>query len=259
MQYINTNKLEKLNLNKDNTFIVLDFDKTITSFESKDSWDVCGGMLDNEFKDKLNKYYEYYGPIETDYSMDEKQKEKYMVEWYDKCMNLYYEYHLTKEKLEESIRKSKIIFREGAKKFIEEANKNNIPIIILSAGIGNVIEGFLKLNNCYFENIYIISNFIEFDKIGNMKKFNSRMIHSLNKTMEGHLSNEFECKTNERKFGILAGDLIDDKKMVPKDMLENVISVGFLNNENNLDVYNKNFDIVLTNEDATFSKINDLV
>ena len=42
-------------------------------------------------------------------------------------------------------------------------------------------------------------------------------------------------------------------------MLENVISVGFLNNENNLDVYNKNFDIVLTNEDATFSKINDLV
>ena len=35
----------------------------------------------------------------------------------------------------------------------------NIPVIIISAGIGNFIEKFLIDNNCYFDNIYLISNY----------------------------------------------------------------------------------------------------
>ena len=39
MRYFNKNKINKLKINKDNTYIVIDFDKTITSYESSDSWD----------------------------------------------------------------------------------------------------------------------------------------------------------------------------------------------------------------------------
>ena len=39
MKYINTNKLEKIKLNNKNLYIISDFDRTITSFESEDSWD----------------------------------------------------------------------------------------------------------------------------------------------------------------------------------------------------------------------------
>ena len=38
MKYINTNKLEQIKLSKDNYYVILDFDKTITSKKSLDSW-----------------------------------------------------------------------------------------------------------------------------------------------------------------------------------------------------------------------------
>lgn len=259
MKYINTNKLEKLKLNKENIFIFLDFDKTITSFDSKDSWDVCGRLLSEEFKKKSDEIYQKYSPIEINYKINNIEKEKYMIEWYNKSMDLYYEYHLTKEKLEQSIYKGKIMFRKGAKEFLEKANKYNIPLIILSAGIGNVIEEFLKINNCYLDNIYIISNFIKFDEKGNMKQFEDKMIHTLNKNMKGHLPKSFQEKVKQKQYGILVGDLIEDKKMVSEDILKDVVTIGFLMNDDNLEVYNKNFDIVLDNEDATFENIDDLV
>ncbi len=259
MEYINTNKLEKLKINKDNTFIVLDFDRTITTFESLDSWDASGKELDKEFKDKQNELYKYYRPIEMDYTIKNEEKEIYMEEWYNKCINLYYEHHLTKEKFEKSMKDSKLIFREGTREFLKKANQNQIPLIILSAGIGNVIEQFLKANDCYFENMYIISNFIEFDKNGNMKKFNDNVIHTGNKKIKGNLSKEFQEKIRQKEYGILVGDLIEDKKMVEKDKLQNVITIGLLQDDRNLEFYKENFDIVLNNEDATFTNIEKLV
>lgn len=259
MQHINTNKLEKFDLKKENIFIVLDFDKTITSFESKDSWGVCSSKLSKECNKKLDEIYEYYSPIEVDYTIEETEKEKYMIEWYEKCINTYYEYNLTKEKLEKSINQGDLIFRKGAKEFLKKAKENKIPLIILSAGIGNIIEQFLKENNCYFDNMYIISNFIKFDEKGNMQKFNDKMIHTLNKNMKGQLPNELQEKLEQREYGILVGDLIDDKKMVSKERLNKVVTIGLLANDINLDIYNKNFDIVLDKEDATFEFIEKLV
>lgn len=55
-----------------------------------------------------------------------------------------------------------------------------VPVIILSAGIGNAIETFLNNEKCYYDNIYIISNFIEF-KEDKMQKFTASLIHSMNK------------------------------------------------------------------------------
>lgn len=164
MKYINTDKLENLEINKQNVYIVIDFDKTITAANSADSWDASGCILGNNFKKDANELYEFYAPIELDYTLSFEEKEKYMIEWYGKCMDLYYQYKLTKDKLKQSVQSSDLIFRKGAKEFIKIAYAENIPIVILSAGIGNVIEQFLKDNDCYFDNMYIISNFIEFNK-----------------------------------------------------------------------------------------------
>lgn len=54
-------------------------------------------------------------------------------------------------------------FRKDAKEFLEFLNKRKIPIIIISAEIGNFIEQFLIKNNCNFDDIYIVSNFIKFE------------------------------------------------------------------------------------------------
>lgn len=255
MKYINTKKLEELKINKDNVYLVLDFDRTITSKESDDSWSVSGSLLGEDFKEKSNELYLKYRPIELDYQITVKEKEKAMAEWYGRCMDLYYRYHLTEELLRKSIKQGKLIFRKGAKEFLQKVNESNIPIIILSAGIGNVVEQCLKENNCYFDNIYIISNFIEFEKNGKMKKFdNSKMVHTLNKSMKGKLPQYYLDKLKDKTYKILLGDLKEDEKMVEREEWNTTLKVGILENETKerLNTYKKAFDIVLTEDDATF-------
>ena len=136
-------------------------------------------------------------------------------------------------------------------------NENDIPVIILSAGIGNVIEKFLRDNKCYYKNMLIISNFIVFDEDGNMKKFDNDMIHSLNKNIKGKIPHEFEEKIRKRTQRLVLGDLIEDKNMVDVKEGKEIISVGFLNKNiaENLKIYKEKFDIVLTNEDANFDVV----
>ena len=57
-----------------------------------------------------------------------------------------------------------------------------------------------------------------------------------------------------REYIILLGDRVEDIKMIPKDKLKNTITFGFLDEdkgiEQNLEKYNSNFDVVLTNNSS---------
>ncbi len=255
MIYINNEeKVNKLKekMDKNNICIFLDYDKTITSSESEDSWATTANrkVMGQEISNDLDKLYEKYGPIEFDYSMDITEREKYIIEWYDKCMELYYTYHLTEQKLKESIDNSNLILRDGVKEFLFKLYKNDIPVIILSAGIGNVIEQSLKKEKCYYNNIHMISNFIKFDDNGNMIKFCDNMIHSLNKNIDKLGNLQLKEKIEAKEYRIVIGDLVEDIYMMGKYPEDKSLKIGFLNKNitENLEVYNKNFDIVLTKE-----------
>ena len=146
-------------------------------------------------------------------------------------------------------------FRKGAKELLIKAHTNKIPVIILSAGIGNTIKQFLEDNNCLcYDTMYIISNFIEFDDNDKVTEFdNSKIIHSLNKNMKGHLPDDFKRNLKNKKYKILIGDLIEDINMVDEKEENTTLRIGILTkemeNKQNLDLYNKRFDIVLTEEE----------
>ena len=228
MIYINEEKISKIKLEEDNFFVAIDFDKTITARKCCDSWGTCESVLGEEFTRKTELICQKYAPIELNYEISFDEKNKAMEEWYYSNMQLFYDYHLTKAQLEESIENSTIIFRDGAKEFLKDMFKRNIPVVILSAGIGNVIELFLKKNNCYTDNIYIISNFIKFDNVGNMNKPDVVLIHTLNKTMKNHITPEFEEKISKRKYRLLLGDFIEDKNMISKEEWDETIAIRIL-------------------------------
>lgn len=261
MIFINNEKLNKIKLNKSNFYVVIDFDRTITETNSCQSWNVCNSVLDDNFKKKSKELVEKYEPIEVDYTISFEEKNKAMIEWYSRSMNVFYEFHLTNQILMESVSKSNISFREGAKEFLKNMYENHIPVIIVSAGIGNVIEECLKQRNCLYENISIISNFIKFDENGNMKKYDTKIIHSLNKNMDEYLSDLDREKIQDKSYCLLVGDLVEDKTMVDSSVLEKSILVGFLNQniKANLEVYKENFDIVLSENDGTFKVLSKLI
>ena len=156
------NNKKNLKLDKNNTYVVIDFDKTITPYESTDSWAASANpnIVDNGLIKEMDELYEKYRPIEMDYSISKEEKLKAMEIWYSECMDLYYKYNLTKEQMQKSIQSSNVKFRKGAKELLQLLHSENIPVIVLSAGIGNTIEQFLKDNNSLFDTMYIISNFI---------------------------------------------------------------------------------------------------
>ena len=226
----------------------MDFDKTITSYDSSDSWDAAANpkFVEPGIRSDMDKLYKKYRPIEIDTTIEDNIKSKYMNEWFKTHINLFYEYGITEQAINTVVEKNLLKFREGAKEYIEYLHKNNIPLIIVSAGIGNIIKGFLEKNNCYFSNIVIISNFIEFEN-GKMKTIKNETIHSLNKNIV-KLPKNIQNKLLGRKYIILYGDGLADIKMVPKENLNNTISVGFLEAKilESLEAFNNVFDIVCT-------------
>ncbi len=258
MRYTNTNKIENIPLSKDNYYVVLDFDGTITNVESIDSWiaSIDFEMYDEECKKDIEKLNGKYKPIEADYEMEYEIKKQHLSDWYQKSMYLLYKYQLTYTKLQKALQKEKLKLREGAKEFLKNLHQKNIPVIIISAGIGNTIEEFLKKQECYYDNIYIISNFLTF-KDDKMQKFEGTIIHSMNKKMEGFLPEIWQKQINQKKYAILCGDIVDDIQMVKKEDLDKVITIGFLNNrtDENLKRYHQNYDFVLTDEEACFQEV----
>ena len=256
MEYVEKYEQKNIQLKHENMYVVMDFDGTITKYTKVDSWDVAGQGLGEDFKVELARLFNKYRPIELDYKISYEDKCKAMEDWYKQCINLYYKYNLTKNNLDKAIENCGIEFRDGIKTFFEYMNTKNVPVIILSAGIGNVIEGVLKNNNCYYENMYIISNFINFDEKGNIHKFNGEIINSTNKRLDKIQLGIWGKKLENRKYKLLLGDLIEDKNMLKSEEWDTTVTVGFIEKAlENLPKFQDAFDIVLTNEDANYNKV----
>lgn len=250
-------KLKKFNEN--NTYVVTDFDRTITKGRSTSSWSILSKSKEvpAEYVKRRQEYYDYYRPIEIDETLDYDTKNKLMTEWWTKHINLFIEFKLKKSVIDNAARDLDVMeFREGAKEFLESLYKRNIPVIIISAGIGNFIEQFLIRNNCNFDNIYIVSNFLKFEN-GIACGICENIIHSLNKN-EVNLPKNVKEKIKNRENVILLGDNISDIKMISKEHQEKAFKIGFLEEkiEENKDKYINDFDL-LGIDNTSYFEINE--
>lgn len=229
-------------------FIIADFDHTITDQKSESSWGVLetSNLLKKENRQKCLKYKEYYLPIEKDTKISKEKKAIYLKQWLEKNLNIFIDSKLTKEQIDEiSSKKESMILRKGVGELFDFTKKNNIPIIIISAGIKDVIINFLKSNNLLYNNIFILSNEIVY-KDNIIAGFKHEAMHTLNKR-EVTYPKEIREKVKDRKEVILLGDNIEDIMMIPKN-IKKAIKIGFLNGNKNKKIFEKKFDILYKEE-----------
>ena len=248
---INPKVKKELPLNDyDNIYVVTDFDRTITNGSSKTSWSILAGsnLVPERYIKERQELYDIYRPIEIADDIDYDYKLKMMKEWFQKHIELFVKYKISKQVFDEAATNLRIMeFRPYAKEFIEFLHKNNIPLIIISAGIGNFIESFLEHNNCNYDNIYISSNKIIFkDNIAS--GVDKNIIHSFNKN-EVSLPENILSKIKNRDNVILLGDQVSDLNMVNKNNHNKVITVGFLTPDAKIEPMISNFDIVCEEQD----------
>ena len=56
-----------------------------------------------------------------------------------------------------------ILYRERCEVFFQLLNKRQVPLLIFSAGLGDVIEETIKLQSRMYKNIKIVSNYMDFN------------------------------------------------------------------------------------------------
>ena len=253
------NKVKNWNLN--NIYVLTDFDRTITDGGCDSTWGILSksGLVSKQYEEERNKLFEYYRPIELDASMDLKAKNKMMIDWWNKHIELFIKYNFEESVINFASKNDKILkFRDGAKEFLELMRDNNVPVIIISAGVGNFIKQFLINNDCDFKNIYILSNFIEFEE-GRVCGVKGGIIHSLNKNQIEYPI-DLQNKIKDRENIVLLGDSISDITMAKDDDVESALKIGFLDVkiEENKQYFLEKFDIVGINN-TSFYEIMDKI
>ncbi len=241
----------------ENYIVVSDFDRTITSGKSLNSWCVLDDNPDvcQEYKEEMELLQDHYSKIEIDPTVPDEIKHKEMLDWWNKHLDLFIKYQFTEDLFHKtSSSKSVMDLREGFKKFVTYLKEKNVPLIIISAGLTNVIKAFLIEHDIDLDNIYIISNEIYFEN-NIAKGISHEIIHSMNKS-EISLPVELKEELKIRRKVLLFGDNLKDIDMVDKENHDEVLSIGFVNQINikYTEDFFKIYDIIL-NVDEDFNTV----
>lgn len=272
---INTKKLEELKnkIRKDGAgkiHILADFDRTLTtafvdgcSRPSLISVLRDGNYLTPDYAPKAHELYNKYHPIEIDPKIPKEEKKKAMEEWWETHFNLLIRCGLNRKDLETVVSSEKVKFRQGFADFMDFLKDNNIPLVIMSSsGLGgDIISMYLKNTGKLYNNTYIISNTFVWDEKGNAVAVKQPIIHGMNKDETiVHDFPDIYKKIKDRKNIILLGDNIEDIGMIGGFEYQNIIKVGFLNEniEANLENYKNNFDAIIL-KDGPMDFINNLL
>jgi len=132
----------------------------------------------------------------------------------------------------------KFRIREGVKEAFQILHDKGVPVIFISAGVGNVIEEVTR--QCIAEtsgrlsdvwpNVKILSNNMLWDQNGEFEDFSTPLIHMFNKSLQD-APLDLRQMLKGRDIGILCGDGLGDLTMAHGVETTDVLKFGFLNDK----------------------------
>jgi len=184
---------------------------------------------------------------------------------WEKTHGLLIEGGLTYEDIKKSVSDAAIAFRDGVVELFEYLEERDIPVLVFSAGLADIIEEvFRQKLHRPFKNVKVVSNRMVFNEEGRLVSFKGKTIHVLNKNEHAldmaapvhdnlgdpNGSIDDYSLVRKRTNVLLLGDHIGDLGMSDGLNYENRIAVGFLNAniEKSLNDYSKAFDVVYLND-----------
>nr|XP_040047967.1 cytosolic 5'-nucleotidase 3-like [Gasterosteus aculeatus aculeatus] len=240
--------------------VISDFDMTLTRFAYNGKrCPTCHNILDNsrlisndckvELKELLDTYY----PIEIDCTRPVDEKLPLMVEWWTKAHEILVQQEIKKDQLAVAVRESEAKLRDGYQLLFDHLHEHSIPLLIFSAGIGDILEEVIRQAGVFHPNVKVFSNYMDFDESGVLRAFKGELIHIYNKREGALLNTGHFQELRTRPNVLLLGDSLGDLNMADgvHDM-ENILKIGFLNDkvEERKQSYLDAYDIVLVRDET---------
>lgn len=249
--------------------VLSDFDRTLTRVfvNGRNTPSIIsilrnGNYLTTGYATKAHKLYNKYHAIEINHRIPRAKRKLAMAQWWRAHFNLLIKSKLNKNDLQKIAKSGGTKFRAGFRMFVNFLKNHHIPMIILSSsGLGgDVIKMRLEAEKILYNNIHVISNVWKWDKNGFALDVKPPIIHALNKN-ETIIKNFPVAKVIKNKKNILLlGDNPEDLGMLEGFNYNNVITVGFLNEnvKQNLSHYQAKFDVLILN-DSSLNYVNKLL
>ncbi len=243
--------------------VISDFDRTLTTafiegkkFQSSYALIREGKYLTPDYPARAHALFEKYHPYEIDATLSLPEKNEKMVQWWSEHFDLMKECGMNRGVIKDIVTQRKIQFRPGALEFLDFLSKNNIPLLLLSAGLGDIIQELLVSERKLTSNVHLLSNFYIFDEQGkvigkkNIGKKSIGFIHSFNKNEVEVKNTPYYQEIAHCRNVLLLGDSIGDLGMSEGIEHDSIIRIGFLNEnkEEFLEKYMAEFDVVITDD-----------
>ena len=245
--------------------VISDWDRTLTAPHTAKGLDQStysllynSNLLGTRFNHHSEALYKTYRQIELSTRMDEVEKSARMNEWWTAQFDLLIAHGFSNAIVKTLLEGGRLTMREGAWEFLRTLNVNLVPILILSAGIANVIEEQLWLHGAATLNVHISANQLTMDPAGIARKYDTPLIHTLNKASRPARLELFANAVSLRPNLLLLGDTLEDARMEFVTQHVNVIRIGFLCDPNLLDRFSYVYDAVV-DPDGSFEIANCLL
>lgn len=248
--------------------VIADFDRTLTKINSLSSWSVIERKagFSEAYHEESQRIYKHYRAIEIDPNLTIEQKTPKMIEWWKRANELLVIEGTTRQRFINAVRDNmdEIELRDGYEIMFALLKKQAIPLMILSAGVGDMIQYILKYANVGLAdhpNTHVLSNFLEFEeKTGLCTGFSNKetCIHIFNKNEAPIKKTAYHAEVEERKNVIVLGDSLGDLQMSKGVEHDTVLTIGFYNHpvegdgqdDEHLAQYIEAYDVVLVMDDT---------
>ncbi|RLN94958.1 hypothetical protein BBJ28_00021668 [Nothophytophthora sp. Chile5] len=275
--------------------VIADFDRTLTPYykprcdpkapleqeSSSHGLLMSSSVVHPQVRVGERELFARFYPVEMSPALSESEKLPFMEEWYNQAHGLLVEHALTKAQVKEAVELGRLTFRPGFHSLLKLLETQEVPTLVFSAGIYDVIHAALEKEfkaerkrngdassgqqeeQTYTPgNVHVVSNMMRFDAQGRLQGFDGTTIHSLNKSARVLLDSPFwkNGQMEKRRNVLLLGDSRGDVRMAEGLKTDEIIRVGFLNVhvEEALEEYLELYDVVLTH-DANLASVEMLI
>lgn len=144
--YFSRDKLRRLIIGGSSSLhIISDFDATISHPDGPSSWSVleCSPHLSAAYREENEHTVSQYYPISVDPTLTNEQRTAAMVAWAEVSFSSIIRESITRQLFHTILDQSMegFFLREGCADLFHAANTFQIPLLVFSAGIGDIIEG----------------------------------------------------------------------------------------------------------------------
>lgn len=254
--------------------VVSDFDFTMSRFRIGDARAASchrliegSGFLPEHIVHQADALFNYYYPLEISTAITHEEKVKHMTQWATRAAELMVESGLKKSEIKlavsEALKSKSFGLRDEVPSFFRTLTSKEVPVLLFSAGIGDIIEETLvQVLGEVPSDVHVVSNHMKF-KGEKLVGWTEPVFHVFNKRATAALHSPFFKKYDleHRNNVLLIGDSMGDIAMSEglNCSEESVIRVGFLNDKvERLPDYLAVYDVVILG-DPSFGVVNSIV